>query len=92
MRKNANHKVRFTDAVAPSLECVWYYSAIRHEWEYLLYADRDGFHCLSVLGQEYTSHEALEIEALSPVKVGGATPANYIDRLAYTRACAGWSY
>ena len=92
MRRNSHHKVRSSDAVAPTLEGVWAYSPARHEWEFILWVEHDRFHMMNVFGQEFTSREPLEIEALSPVKVDGTNPDNYVERLAYQRAVAGWNY
>ena len=92
MRRNSRQVIRHTDAVAPTLESAWFYSAARHSWDYVIFADRDGFHCLNVFNQAFVTTESIEIEAISPVKVEGTTPANYVDRLAYCRAEAGWSY
>jgi len=92
MRKNSGHRLKFTDAVAPTLESAWFYSPQRHEWDFVIYSSKEGFHCLNVFGQEFVTTESVEIEAISPVKVPGTTPANYLERLAYARAEAGWTY
>ena len=92
MRRNSHHMVRSTDAVAPTLEGCWAYSPILHEWQYVLWVEPGALHCMNTFGQEYVTHSPLEIEALAPYKVEGTNPDNYIDRLAYTRAVAGWSY
>jgi hypothetical protein len=92
MRRNSNHKVRSTDAVAFSLEGCWAYSPAMDVWEYIMWVEPGIIHCLNEHGDEYEHHRPIEIEAIAPVKVEGTDPSNYLERLAYTRAEAGWAY
>ena len=92
MRRNSHHKVRSTDAVAPTLEGCWAYSPQLDAWEYVLWVEPGALHCVNEHGDEYVSTRAIEIEAIVPVKVEGTNPDNYLDRLSYARAEAGWNY
>jgi hypothetical protein len=92
MRRLAHHKVRFTDAVAPTLDGCWAYSPQMDCWEYILYASSEGFNMLNIHGDEYVSTRPIEIEALSPVKVEGTNRDNYIWRAGLARIEAGWAY
>ena len=92
MRRNSHHMVRSTDAVAPTLEGCWAYSPVLDCWEYILWLEPGVLHCMNEHGDEYNSHRAVEIEGLSPVKVDGVNPENYVHSIGYVRAMSGWSY
>ena len=92
MRRNSHHKVRFTDAVAPTIEGAWVYSPQLKVWEYVLWVADTGYQCMNEYGEIYNSTRPIEIEAISPVKVPGATPETYLEAAAYQRAVAGWNY
>ena len=92
MRRQAHHKVRFTDAVAPTLDGVWAYSPQLDVWEYVLFVSHDGLHCVNEHGDEYVSTRAIEIEGLSPVKVDGVSPDNFVGEIGYARVMHGWSF
>ena len=92
MRLGSHHTVRTTDAVATTLEGCWAYSPHFNDWEYILWVEPGAFHVLDIFGREHTHSHPFEIEALSPLPVEGTTNENYIERLRYHRAEAGWNY
>jgi hypothetical protein len=92
MRRFSHHKVRSTDAVAPTLEGCWAYSPQLDCWEYVLWVEPGALHCVNEHGDEYVSTRAIEIEGLSPVKVDGVSPDNFIGEIGYVRMMHGWSY
>ena len=92
MKRKAHHRVRSTDACAPTLEGCWAYSPAFNDWNYIIWVEPGTFHVMDEAGTERRHRAPIEIEAVAPVPVPGTTPDNYIERLAYHRAVAGWSY
>lgn len=92
MRRNAHHRVRSTDACAPTLEGCWVYSPHHNDWNYILLVEPGTYHVMDEQGGEHRHRAPLEIEAISPIPLPGVTPDNYVHACGYARATAGWSY
>ena len=84
--------MKATDACAVTLDGCWYYSAQFNDWTYVFTAIDGSFLIMDEWGNEHKHRSPLLIEALSPVKVNGTSPENYIERLEYARAEAGWMF